>query len=69
MITHRAAKARAIAKRLGELAEQRSKYLTAEERPAGNMRVRDLVADSLSDMADIVLSLCEDAEPYEEAHR
>ena len=64
-IQHRAAKARAIAKRLTEMANSRSEQLTAQERRTDGMKVRDVVADTLSDLADIVLDLCEAIEPYE----
>lgn len=65
MIPHRAAKARAIAKRLNDLANSRSAQLTAQEARTDGLKVRDVVADSISDLADIVLDLCQAIEPYE----
>lgn len=65
MIEHRAAKARGLAKRLNEMANERSEYLTQQMNRKDGLKCRDIVADTLSDLADIVLDLCEAIEPYE----
>lgn len=65
MIEHRAAKARAVAKMLNTMANERSEYLTQQSSRKDGLKVRDVVADQLSNLADIVLDLCEAIEPYE----
>lgn len=65
MIENRAAKARAIAKMLNTMANERSEYLTQQSARKDGLKTRDVVADQLSDLADIVLDLCEAIAPYE----
>jgi len=62
---NRAAKARAVAKMLNTTANERSEYLTQQSSRKDGLKVRDVVADQLSNLADIVLDLCEAIEPYE----